>query len=103
VVVAAVGAHLGGDGDGERVHAARQLGQHRADVVAGAFGVEVARGRERRPAVVGRLHHADQLRRRLHPALILGAATVALGALAALLVPGRRTARAALDPALAAA
>jgi EmrB/QacA subfamily drug resistance transporter len=37
------------------------------------------------------------------PALIIGAATVALGALAALLIPGRRTTRAALEPALAAA
>ena len=37
------------------------------------------------------------------PALILGAATVALGALAALLIRGRRTARAAAELALAAA
>jgi hypothetical protein len=37
------------------------------------------------------------------PALIIGAVTVALGALAALVIPGRRTARAALEPALAAA
>jgi MFS family permease len=37
------------------------------------------------------------------PALIIGAVTVALGAFAALLIPGRRPARAALEPALAAA
>jgi hypothetical protein len=41
--------------------------------------------------------------RRLHPALTIGAATVDVGALAALLIPARRTARPALDPALAAA
>jgi hypothetical protein len=47
VVVAAVGAHLAGDRDGERVLGAREGGQHRADVVTGAVGREVARRRER--------------------------------------------------------
>jgi hypothetical protein len=39
VGVAAVGAHLAGDRDGERVPAARQGGERRADVVAGAVGI----------------------------------------------------------------
>ena len=37
------------------------------------------------------------------PALTIGAATVAVGALTALRIPGRRAARAAVEPALAAA
>ena len=59
VLVAPVRAHLLRHADGQREHRGRELPQHRGDVVARPAGVEVARGGERRPAVVERDQPAE--------------------------------------------